>query len=138
MNITFSKLSLPKSGPVVFGIQGKSHLCPSVTALDKESGGSVRRAIGVSQFKGKKNQILEIIAPHGLKHDMVFFIGLGNECLSETELQDLGGSIYACIDKLKQQRATVMVDFGSDPTQSAAHLAYGAKLRSYTFSKYKY
>ena len=32
--------------------------------------------------------------------------------LSETELQDLGGSIYACIDKLKQQRATVMVDFG--------------------------
>ena len=137
MNITFSKLSLPKSGPVVFGIQGKSRLCPSVAALDKESGGSVRRAIDVSHFKGKKNQILEVIAPHGLKHDMVFFVGLGNECLSETELQDLGGSIYACIDKLKRQRATIMVDFGSDPTQSAAHLAYGAKLRSYTFSKYK-
>ena len=100
MNITFSKLSLPKSGPVVFGIQGKSRLCPSVAALDKESGGSVRRAIDVSHFKGKKNQILEVIAPHGLKHDMVFFVGLGNECLSETELQDLGGSIYACIESI--------------------------------------
>ena len=137
MNITFSKLSLPKSGPVVFGIQDKSRLCPTITELDKSSGGSVRRAIDISFFKGKKNQMLEIIAPHGLKHDMVLFIGLGNDCLSETELQDLGGVIYASIDKLKQQRATIMVDFGSDPSQSAAHIAYGAKLRSYTFSKHK-
>ena len=30
-----------------------------------------------------------------------------------------------------------MVDFGSSPSESAAHLAYGAKLRSYQFQNEK-
>ena len=137
MKITFTNLLLPKSGAVVLGVQGQSELSPSASALDKLSGGAIQRAIHVSNFKGKKNQILDIVAPQGLKNSVIILIGLGGDCLKETDWQNLGGNIYASITKSKQKNATIMVDFGSSPSESAAHLAYGAKLRSYQFQKYK-
>ncbi|HEX9466175.1 MAG TPA: leucyl aminopeptidase [Alphaproteobacteria bacterium] len=142
MKIAFSKPEQTNSGSLVVGVSEERKLTPSAAALDKKSGGILTRAMGASRFKGKKDDLLDIIAPKGLSLARIVLVGLGKlEKLDALRLQAIGGQLVAHLNRVGETVATMQIDtLPGAPLQApdmAAHVAYGAKLRSYRFDKYR-
>ena len=142
MKIIFANSSLPGSGvAVVFATEG-GRLTLSATALDKQTKGTLSRAIKGSRFKGKKGQSLTVMAPVGSKLSRILLVGLGKaKDIDDLGMQAAGGRIYAKVAKTGQVVASVVLDTidqsGLFVTDMAAHIAYGARLRAYRFDKYR-
>jgi len=145
MKIAFSDLSLPKSGTVVVAATTGSKLTPTAQAVDKATGGAIKRAMAASRFDGKKGQWLAIPGPGGISADRVLVCGIGNAAdLSTKGLRDLGAqavgkvltdgtkALTFAMDPLKAGRKQGMAD-----GEAAAEVAYGAGLGSYRFDKYR-
>ena len=142
MKIAFSKPEQTNSGTLIVGVSEERKMSPAAAALDKKSGGILTRAMGASRFKGKKDDILEIVAPKGLSLARIILIGLGKlDKLDALRLQGIGGQLVAYLNRVGETVATMQVDtLPGVPLQApdmAAHIAYGAKLRSYRFDKYR-
>ncbi len=142
MKIAFAEPSLPKSGSLVVGVLDDRKLTPSAQRIDKETGGMVSRAMAASKFKGKKDDVLSILAPAGVDLARVILLGLGKaSALDATAWQNAGGKIAAQLNSAGETVAQVEVDKidGAKlaPADAAAELAYGARLRSYRFDKYR-
>jgi leucyl aminopeptidase len=142
MNVAFAKLELPTSGAVVAGVFANNKLSPSAAKLDRQTRGAVARAIAASRFKGRVEDVLMINAPAGTKASRIMLVGLGKEGdLDALGAQSLGGKIYAALGGIGDSSAAVMVDdeFGGKvpAAQLAANIAFGARLRSYRFDKYR-
>jgi leucyl aminopeptidase len=78
MKISFSNPAAITSGVVVVGVNEGNKLSSSAAGIDKASGGSLMRAIKASTFKGKKGQMLELLAPSGVDYSRILLVGLGN------------------------------------------------------------
>ncbi|MCB2102669.1 MAG: leucyl aminopeptidase [Rhodobacterales bacterium] len=141
MKISFAKPDLPAAGIVVVGVQDDRKLTPSAKALDKRLHGALSRALSASRFKGTRGHGLTVMAPDA-HINRVYLAGLGDPAkLDDQALQALGGDIYAGLSGTGQKEVTVMVDEleGCDlaPAAMAAEIAFGARLRSYRFDKYR-
>jgi leucyl aminopeptidase len=134
MKISFVEPTLPTSGTVVLGLADTVPAGPAA-ALDRASGGGLRRAITAADFKGKKDETLTLTAPQGLKLDRVLVIGLGAKDLDDGGWTALGGTVYAALAAARVTKATIALPFPN--AEAAAALALGLKLRSYKFDKYK-
>lgn len=142
MKISFTKPSLPETGVVIVtGYDGGS-LSPSAQALDASLDGALSRAAKVAKFKGKLGEMVTLLAPHGSKLERVILIGIGKtEKLDLLGAEKIGGRLYAHL--APQQARTVSICFdaiddGHDRVwEQAAHIAYGALLRSFRFDQYK-
>jgi leucyl aminopeptidase len=142
MKISFSKPGLSETGIVVVTSSAGGELSASAKKLDKKAGGALTRAIKASRFDGKKGQLLNVIAPAGTKLDRVMLVGLGKATdITDLEMQNLGGRIYAATYQAKNGAVAVEVDAVKDAKLNAgdiaAEIAFGANLRSYRFDKYK-
>jgi leucyl aminopeptidase len=142
MKISFVKPGLPATGTVVVGVLAKGMLTKSAQALDQKTGGAVKRAIKASRFEGNKGQSLSLIAPAGTRLDRILLVGLGKpDEIAVTEMENLGGRIYAETQRDKSGTVAVAVDTvpgaGLKVWEMAARMAYGARLRSYRFDKYR-
>jgi leucyl aminopeptidase len=142
MKIVFAEPARPKSGTLVVGVLEERQLSPTAAALDKESGGSVTRAIAASRFTGRKDDVLGILAPAQLSVGRVLLVGLGKaEALDAAALQNLGGNIAAQLNTAGETEASVALDrfhgMKLRPAAAAANLAFGATLRAYRFDKYR-
>jgi leucyl aminopeptidase len=142
MKITFAAHALPSKGALVVGVTQGNKLSPSATALDKKSGGAVKRAIAASRFTGRKGEFLELLAPPKLGNSRLLLAGLGEVSkLNALDLENLGGSVYANLATGGETEVSIIVDdlkrARSEPSARAARYAYGALLRSYRFDKYR-
>jgi leucyl aminopeptidase len=141
MKITFAGGQAAKTGTlVVFALQGGKLTAPAA-AVDKACKGQISKAMKIAKFEGKKDQILEVIAPAG-GPDRVLLVGLGKaDALNARELENLGGTIAGALQNSKQQLASIAFAAPDvkDMTeaQAAAYLASGAALRVYSFEQYK-
>src|ERR1700685_1144454 len=77
MLISFAASSTTNEGAVAVGVVEGGVLTPSAEALDKATAGALKRALGSSRFTGKRGQILEILAPAGLRASRILLAGLG-------------------------------------------------------------
>ena len=142
MKIAFANAGDVRSGAVVVTALEGRKLSASADALDKKTSGTITRAMKASRFKGNSDQSLTIMAPGGSKLDRILLVGLGKaKDLDATAAQNAGGQIYAALSSVGTSSVTVCVDMteGSSlkPADMAAEMAYGAKLRSYRFDKYR-
>ncbi len=141
MKITFGELALPKTGAGVVGVLEEGKLTPTAAALDRSSGGALKRAIAASRFSGKKDELLAVLAPANLAVSRIILAGLGKPAaVTAAQLQSLGGQLLAHLNAAGETAATVMLDKvegGVDPGEAAANLAFGARLRSYRFDRYR-
>ena len=142
MKITFSAPSPVARGAVAVGVMAGAKLSPSAAQLDKATGGALVRAIKGSRFKGNKAQMLEILAPQGVKASRVLLVGLGKPGeMMDTDLENLGGAVVARLATSGVREVAVMVDtigaFKHKAPQRAARYGFGALLRSYRFDKYR-
>ena len=140
MKISFAKVAVPARGAVVFGVSSSGKLSPAATKLDKRTRGVLDRAMRAAAFKGKKEQTLEILAPGGTRLDRAVLVGLGDvKSLNDVAVERIGAAIYKAL--AKEQGAVVVLDnlgaAAMDSARLAAHIAGGARLRSYRFAKYR-
>jgi leucyl aminopeptidase len=88
-----------------------------------------------AKFDGKKDQIVEVIAPSGLGLDRVILAGVGEPAkvtARETEL--LGGVLGGAFMNAKVKDAAISIDHADI---DAAAVASGVLLRNYSFTQYK-
>ena len=142
MRVSFAKLDLPGAGVVVVSAYSGNNLSASAIKLDSKIGGAITRGIRASRFKGNTGQILSIAVPSAGRIDRVMLVGLGKISeITELEMQKLGGNIYWDTRRVVNGNVAVAVDPIPDAKMSAfqmaAQMAYGARLRSYRFDKYK-
>ncbi|MGH6953230.1 MAG: leucyl aminopeptidase [Alphaproteobacteria bacterium] len=140
MEIVFADLSLPQSGTLVVGVLENGVMTPTAKKVDGATGGALARAVAAAGFRGKRGALIDLFAPAGLKLDRVTLLGLGKaEKADAAAFQTCGGSLYAHLAKAKGPVAVAVdpVKRGFGAPAAAAHLAYGANLRSYRFDKYR-
>lgn len=137
MKISFSGLSLPKSGAVVIGVSDSLKLGAEAAKLDKATDGLISKAIKLSKFKGSKGEVIPLIYPTKTELEQIFVCGVGRD-KDRTPLleQSAGGNVVALLNKHKVKKATVFIEKSKDEAEVAAWFAYGAHLRSYSFDKY--
>ena len=142
MKIVFSPPALPETGVLVVGVTQDRKLTPSAREMDKRMKGGLSRAIKGSRFKGRMDQSLTLLGPAGTKLEVLYVAGLGKAAdVDALRMQAVGGRIYAALGGSGRAAAAVAVDAVDgctmSPAQMAADLAYGARLRSYRFDKYR-
>jgi leucyl aminopeptidase len=143
MEISFAEPDQPRSGAVVVGVWEEAVLTPAARLLDEATDGAISRAISAApRFTGKKDELLPIIGPAGLSVNRIVLAGLGKPDSANARLfQQLGGNLVAHLNGAGETEATFAVDVDESapigPADAAAHLAFGARLRSYRFDKYK-
>ena len=143
MKIGFAKPEQPLCGAMIVGVWEEAMPTPTARRLDEATGGAIMRALSATpRFKGKKDELLPIVAPANLPVSRIVLAGLGKPDLADAQLfQRLGGNLVAHLNSAGEREATVAVDVGEgapiDQTEAAAQLAFGAQLRAYRFDRYK-
>ena len=142
MNISFAAPASVEAGSwVVAGVEG-GVLLPAAEAADKASGGVLSRALKTARFKGKAGQMVEVLAPSGLAASRLLLVGLGKpQTLDEKGLETIGAQIAARLLTGGDSKASLEIDVPKGckvkKAELAAHLAFGARLRSYAFNQYR-
>jgi leucyl aminopeptidase len=132
LDIAFAKAVLPKTGVFAVPLGEGAALSGLAAALDKALAGGLKRAIADGEFTGKTGQSLSLASPKaGIKR--VLLLGAGKPDLSAHAAEALGGAIAAALPR--EETVNVLADGLTAPL--AAHLALGARLRSYRFEKYR-
>lgn len=142
MKISFSDLAPAKAGTVAVGVWADREPTPVAKALDGMLDGQLGRAMAASpRFTGKKEEVLTLTAP-GAGFDRVVLFGLGaRDAIDAQTFERAGAQLYATFGQQGVEEATIQLD-GLDerrvPLEEAvAMLAFGARLRSYRFDKYR-
>jgi leucyl aminopeptidase len=129
----FADAVLPKSGTFVVPVPEGGGLTGLAAALDKALAGALKRAMAAAEFTGKSGQTASILAPKQ-GYNRVLLIGTGKtEAFDAKAAEALGGTIAASLTK--DPAVTLLAD--SLPAAHAAHIALGARLRSYRFELYR-
>jgi leucyl aminopeptidase len=141
MKITFAKTTLPKNGVLVAFVTEGGKLTSPAAAVDKSCKGQLTRAMKAASFEGKRDQVLDVIAP-GTSFDRVMLFGLGKlDVITEREIELLGGAIAGSLQSAKVKEASIAFAMPGvkdlTEAQCAALVASGASLRVYTFDQYK-
>ena len=142
MNVTFADISLSKQGALAILVTEGSTLRGVAAELDSKLGGALKRAMKAASFTGKAGSVLEIVGPQGTSANRVLLAGLGKSGdLTAANLEKAGGELTGRAVKAKEASLSIVLDGISTPklpaADAAAHVAFGAKLRSYSFDKYK-
>jgi leucyl aminopeptidase len=142
MKIAFSEIAVPRTGALVVGVLEDRVLTRSGAALDKRSGGALGRAMKSSRFTGAKGQFLELLQPAGLRLGRILLAGLGKVAeIDDLRMQALGGSAVARLNRGGEKTAFIAVDgvrgMKIKAPAAAAHVAFGARLGSYRFDRYR-
>lgn len=142
MNFTFSNQASLELDTIVVGAYKEGELTEQAEDLDDKTDGLIVKAIKSHYFKGKQGSIVEIIAPSSLDYRRILVVGLGEKGKgTESQFQDIGGKIYAHLSKTPDE--SICIDLGDlsgrgiSSSDIAAHMAYGALLRSWRFDKYR-
>ncbi len=142
MKISFSTISIPRSGALAVGVREGRKLSPSAEKIDKKMDGALRRAVRAGRFHGRQGETLEIVAPTGTGLSLLIAVGLGKaKDLDRLKVQALGGTLVRKLNAAGVRQGAIAVDAlkGSklSSADAAANLAYGATLGSYRFDRYR-
>ena len=79
--LSFSKPSKDagKAKAVAFVVTDEKKLSKSAKEMDELSGGLISKGIESGKFKGKKGQVLHLLAPNNCGYEQILIAGLGKE-----------------------------------------------------------
>ena len=142
MEISFVASSHQAAGALIVGVFEGDNLAGRAAQANEAAAGALKRALGVSRFKGKTGQMIELLAPSGLKVSRLVLVGLGksgkfNGAACERAAAEIVGRMFTSGEK----ELTFAIDApkGSKLKSAmiAAHVGLGARLRGYTFNQYR-
>jgi Leucyl aminopeptidase len=142
MQFTFAAAAAVESGALMVGATEGPELLPAAAKADRASRGAVDRALKASRFAGKAGQTVEILAPAGLKVSRLIVVGLGKaEDFDASAAESVAAGALGRVKSGAETELTLNLDGlkgakvgGAD---LAAHLAVGAKFKTYTFDTYR-
>jgi leucyl aminopeptidase len=139
MNITFTtKPSVAKNKEAVALFTSEAKKPGKLgTALDKESAGAVGRTLKTGGFDGKAGAVEAVLGTEAAGR--IVLVGLGDNC-DEKAAMKAGGTLAGHLNAAKIKSVEVLLDAPKGCALSvedlAANIAYGMRLRSYSFYKY--
>jgi leucyl aminopeptidase len=139
LKLEFAPLATPPKGVLIvfcdeglkFGSATRQVLAPT--------GDLVTRAAAAERFKGKSGACLDIVAPTGLEVARLVVVGLGKlRDLKARDYVKLGGVATGRVPSAVAE-ATIIADLpgGAPKPDAVAEVALGARLRAYSFDRYK-
>ncbi|HLW26818.1 MAG TPA: leucyl aminopeptidase [Kiloniellales bacterium] len=141
MHIRFSAPDLPSSGVLAVLVPEDATPAGVLARIDESMEGAIGRLLSGSRFKGKKGQVTEFFAPHGLKVDRLILVGVGKaDKAAALDFEAAGGALAAHLNGAGVTEATLIsepIGMMLDAGGQAAHAAAGARLRCYRFDKYR-
>lgn len=141
--ITFAKKTTAQTKTLIVPIYDKAELSPAASNVDKAHKGFIKHTLSnTPSFKGALGQTLSISLPAGEESNRIILLGLGKTGdLTALKCEEAGGKLFAAL-KSEIDKATFLIH--DDKTikdlkteEIIAHIAMGAKLRSYLFDRYK-
>jgi len=142
MQVGFAAPSIAGSGALIVGAVEGGTMTASAADVDKALGGALKRAQGVTRFAGKSGQVVELLAPSGLKASRVLLVGLGKPSRFDANAAErVAAGVVARLLASGEKEAVLALDIPKGaklkPDAFAAHLAMGVQLRSYRFDHYR-
>jgi leucyl aminopeptidase len=137
--IGFAPISASPKGVLILFCNEGLQFGAAARKLLAPAGDLVQRAAACDRFTGKSGSALDIVAPAGLTAPRLIVIGVGKTGKrSSADLVKLGGIARGKVPSAAAE-ATIVAEFGSGALRpdQIADLAFGAKLRAYTFDRYK-
>ncbi len=111
-------------------------LPPDAQGANREVSARVGRLIEAGRFRGKMGETLTFAAPPGLEADAVLVVGAGRQDAWDARAAELFAA-----HAYKAARASgapgLVIDLGGNAPDIAAHAAFGLRLASYRFDKYR-
>ncbi len=137
--LSITDLKTPVTGILVVFTDEDLAFGPAAKAALKPTGDQFHRVARIERFKGKRNKVLDLAAPAGLKLEHLLVAGLGKaKDMKAEDWLKLGGSIAGRLPAGSRQ-VTVLAQLpgGKLAADAAAQIALGMKLRAYKFDRYK-
>ena len=135
LKIDFKPLALPGAGDLAFLVHDDLVLPSSVPA---DLAAFISRAAAIEGFKGKALGTMGTIATAGSGYDRIVVVGLGPK--AEADMVDwvsLGGVIAGQIHAGRELAVLLATATSAVKPDQAADIALGARLRTYSFDRYK-
>ena len=140
MKFTFSKATIPNSGVLAILVSEGAKLSTQAEALDKTTGGALKKAMKAAQYTGKKGKNLVVYSPANTGLEAVILVGVGGakDQDSALNIERIGGTIAPTLNAHRFTKAVVLAEkLGNFSAEEvAAYIAYAAKLKAYHFYKY--
>lgn len=141
LKIAFSAPALPTKNAAVLTVASGHKLGLEGLKLDRKLGGALKRALASGAFTGAKEQSLTVIAPAKSRLTRVVLIGIGEPATANALVfQQIGGAAYAALTG-RDAQAVLIIDQHKglviSAEDAASNAAFGARLRSYRFDKYR-
>lgn len=134
IEFTFASAIPDDADTVIAAVAEGPKLFPTAEKLDETAGGVIARAVGTGRYKGKKGQMLDILAPESMKAERIVAVGAGDyEVYTDLDRQNLGGMSLAHLNKSGARHVAIPTN---TPVDVAAFM-HGMRLRSYRFDKYR-
>ncbi len=142
MQLSFAAPGKIGAGAWVVGALDGNVLTAAAQKADAACGGALSRGLKFSKFTGKSGQVLEVLAPAGLAASRILLVGLGKPAAFDgAAAENLAAAINGRLGGAGESAVTYEIDTpkGSKlkPGALAAHLALGARLKSYAFNHYR-
>ncbi len=133
--------SKKQSHGFVFFLDDTRALPTTLRSIDTAHGGLIARALAASDFEGKLGQTLVIVGTKDAASHIVL-TGLGAaKSVKETTIEDAAGHAVSALNGAKVHGAEFIMELAGavrmKPALAASHAAFGAKLKTYRFGKYK-
>ncbi|MBV8977275.1 MAG: leucyl aminopeptidase [Alphaproteobacteria bacterium] len=142
MLLSFVAPQAVKAGAWIVGATEGPVLLAAANRADAAAGGAIARALKTSRFTGKAGQSLEVLAPAGASASRIVLVGLGKASeFDGNAAENLSANVVGALSKAGEGAVTFDIDVPKGaklkPGALAVHLAMGARLRSYTFNRYR-
>ncbi len=137
--LDFAPFSAPAKGVLIVLCEAGLKLGRVSRNALAPSGDLLKRAAATERFTGKSGSALEIVAPAGLTVPRLVVVGVGKAGkLKAQDFVKLGGIARGKIPNAAAD-ATIIAELagGAVKPEQAADMAFGARLRSYVFERYK-
>jgi leucyl aminopeptidase len=142
MDISFVSNSYQCAGTLIVGVTEGDAFSGPAAEVNGATGGALKRAIAGGKFSGKSGQVLDLLAPAGVKASRVILAGLGKASkfdgpAAERVAAELLGRMFTSGQTELVFALGLPKGSRLKSAMFAAHLAMGARLRSYTFNHYR-
>ncbi|MDY6944680.1 MAG: leucyl aminopeptidase [Pseudomonadota bacterium] len=131
--ITFAPYALPSSGTIALAVRQDVPQEGTFAEIDTAVGGALRRAVTAMNYRGERDKLLDLggIGPY----ERVILIGTGSDAVTPRALEDVGGWAGQLAARSPVKRVEIL--WPGLETDAGAHLAFGAALGQYRFTKYR-
>ena len=140
MKIEFAS-AVPEEEHAFAVLAGKERtLTAPAEAADKAGNGQLRRAMAAARFDGDAAQVVELIAPAGIKASRLLAVGTGAAGKADRALYErIGAALAARLQTSGETHLVVDVTGvdGSADVNPGASIAFGSMLRNWRYDNYR-